>query len=196
MRTVAPTGSTPAPNSLSDTVAPSTITLAPDWTIRVGEERPLVDDPVADVEELGRRARDARRPVLVLAHDGDLGRLRGRRPSHGRRLRPHGLQVVPGQRRQAPEAARDPARRRRAREHDEHVGPHGREDARHAGLRALADGHHRDDRRNADDDAERRQEAARLVAHERGDRDGHHVREIHLDLPNSLLSGFMPPSPR
>ena len=57
MRTVLPTGSTPAPKSLSDTVAPTTITLAPASQSRVGEQRALVDGPVADVEELGTTSR-------------------------------------------------------------------------------------------------------------------------------------------
>ena len=43
--------------------------------------------------------------------------------------------------------------------------------ALHLGARARADGHHRDDRADADDDAERGQQRAQLVAQERAHRD-------------------------
>ena len=41
MRTVLPTGSAPSPKSLSATVAPTTMTLAPDWTSVSAKREPL-----------------------------------------------------------------------------------------------------------------------------------------------------------
>ena len=101
------------------------------------------------------------------------------------------LQIVPGERRHAAEAAR--ARRPIDVEPDSTMSmfvPIAAKTPRHARLGALADGHHRDDGRDADDDAERRQEAARLVAPERRHGDGHDVGEVHaVTLPSPAVRG-------
>jgi hypothetical protein len=51
-----------------------------------------------------------------------------------------------------------------------------------ARLGAGADRHHRDDRPDADDDAQRREERAELVSHDRAQRDAKGVDGVHRSV--------------
>ena len=86
-----------------------------------------------------------------------------------------GREVVPRERRHRAEAALDAARARRAGQDDEEVRPHRGERLLDLRLGARADRHHRDDRADADDDPERRQERAQLVPEDRAERDAEGV---------------------
>src|ERR1019366_2305562 len=144
--------------------------------------------PAPDVEVVGGRAADARRPVRVVAHE------RLRRPEHGRgdlhrrHLRPDRVEVAHGQRRLRSEPALHAARGRRAGQHDEEVRPHRGERLLDLALRAGADGHHRDDRADADDDPERGQERAHLVPQDGAQRHAERLPEVHRTPPDGGMS--------
>ena len=107
-----------------------------------------------------------RAPVQV-ARD-DLGGRAGHRRHVGdrRALRADGRDVLLGDRGLPGEDAR-PGLRRHAREDHEEVRAEGRDLRLDGGLGALAHADHRDDAGHADDDAERRQHRAHLVARDR-----------------------------
>jgi hypothetical protein len=77
------------------------------------------------------------------------------------------LEILPGQRGLRAESTERAALLAGAGHHDEHVGAHGRECRRHHGLGALADRHGGNHGKDADDDAQHRQECAHLAAHQR-----------------------------
>ena len=65
----------------------------------------------------------------------------------------------------------------RARTDNQHVAAEARNGICHTLRHAHADGHHRDNSADADDDAEHRQERAQLIGKKRIDRDAHAFRE-------------------
>ena len=148
------------------------------------------DRPAPDLEVLGRGPGDRGRPVQLVTDDRLVRAKLRRRRFHRRHLGPDRREVVPRERGHAAEAAERSARGRRAGHHDEEVRAHRREGLLHLRLRARADGHHRDDRGDADDDAERREERPHLVPQHRPecdeDRDeGVHDASLTDGLPRS-----------
>src|SRR5262249_9362384 len=113
---------------------------------------------------------------------------RGRRGGDAAQRLDH-LQVFPGERGGGAAAAARAARRARARQDDEQVGAHRRELVLDHLLGALADGHHRDDGADADDDAERREEAPDLVAEDGDRRDAQGEERVH----RRILGGWLLP---
>ena len=166
---------------------PSTTTLVAAVDVRRRRSaRPTRDRPVADREVLGRRAGDAGRPVLLLG-DHLRGRAQLRRRVLDRRhLALDGAQVVPGERRHASRSRR--ARRPTVVAPDRTMSrfvPIAANACSTVRLGALADRDHRDHRADADDDAERGQERAQLVAH-----------AARAARRGASASGFMTRAPR
>ena len=170
-------GSVLAPNRLlGDGLRPARRPWRPRRRLSCVQQRAQPRRPVADLEELGRRAGDGRRPVAVFGDDlagacGRAARRSGRRRRRSRMAR-RSSQVSVGS---VPAPALRAARRLRARRHDQHVGPHRRERLLDAGARPLADRDHRDHGRDADDDAQRGQQRPHLVAQQRAQRDADDV---------------------
>ena len=98
---------------------------------------------------------------------------------HGRHLFADRGEIVPRHRGHRSKPARDAARGGRSRKNDEHVGAHRRERLLDLRLGPRADGHHRDDGADADDDAERRQERAQLVAEDRAQGHAQCLEDVH-----------------
>ena len=65
--------------------------------------------------------------------------------------------------------------------HHQQIGPHGRDAAQHRILRAGADGKHRDDGADADDDAEQGEDGAEQVGPERPERHAHGLGDVGDD---------------
>ncbi len=120
-------------------------------------------DPVARLEVVAGDALDAGGPVEVAEHDLSVTPHRGGGHLNGRDLAGDGGRVVLGDRelRALPDA--HPARRHRARQHDDEVGAQALDLLGHPGGGAGPDRHHGDDRADADDDAEHGERAPQLV---------------------------------
>ena len=157
---------------------PSTTTLVARFDVRLGEAAAAAPPASCGSSKYsGVVPLHAGRPVLVFA------RRPARRAEHRRGvactdgdLGLDGLEIVPGERGLRAEAALRAARRRCARHDDEQVGAHRGEGLLDLRLGALADGDHGDDRGDADDDAERGEKRAHLVAQQRAERDAQGVQ--------------------
>ena len=159
-------GSRVAPKSCSTTVCPRTTTLAPPSTSACVKTAPERDGPAADVEVVGRRAGDAVRPVQLVADDGlvaieaagaaafTVGHLGCGWP----RDRPTSASACVPKPPNEPPAVVEPGRTM------SRFVPIAANACSTCALRARADRHHGDDGGDADDDAERREERAHLVA--------------------------------
>ena len=154
-----------------------------DLGARVGllgrQPRPEAHRPVADLEELRRRPVDDGQPVAVLADDLPGGVDPRRDELHVGDVGLDGAQIVPGQGGKRAGAGLGAAGRLGPRRDDEDVGAHRSERLLDAGPRPFADRHHGDDGGDADDDAQRGEERAHLVAQERAPRDAHDVPGAH-----------------
>ena len=184
MRMIWPTGS---PYGAEQVRRPPSCRAPPPWR-RSLERRarlniaPRVGVPVADGEVVGRGAR-ARCVFQFCPSPATCARVcserrRAARPSATSLL--DRAQVVPGQRRLRAGAAAHAADGLEPERDDEHVRAHRLEGLRDPRLRALADRHHRDDRADADDDAERGQERAQsCCAGARGARPQDDLQRVH-----------------
>ena len=152
--------------------------------------------PVADIEVVGRGPGDARGPVRVVADQRLGGAQRRGGGLHGRHLGPERLEVVLREGRLRPEAAALSARGRRSRQDDEQVRPHRGERLLDLRLRPRPDGHHRDDRADADDDPEGGQERAQLVAQDGPERHAKGLPEVHAGAMRSTTFGVRRSSER
>ena len=129
-----------------------------------GEGCAVRERPLAEVEIIRRFAVDAGEPVLIARRD-----LRGRDDflAHARDRRDlaaDGFRVLDFQRARAAPAGANAARGRAAGENQDDVLAEARDLRLHLRLRAIADADHRDDRADADDDAERGERGAQLVS--------------------------------
>ena len=141
--------------------------------------------PIGDRRVVGGDALDVGHPVLAgifgLAHlpdqVGDLSDRGG--------LAPDCLGVADRQGRGAARAAAGAKRRHRSRLDDEQVGAETLDLLAHGLVGALTDGHHRDQRGDADEDPEHGQHRAHLVAHQRLHRRG---QDHHSERPGKRRS--------
>ena len=172
MRMIWPTGSAYGPNRLSTTVLPSTATLAPVATSDSVKQRAAGGRPVADDEVVGRGALHLGVPVLPLGHRpgraSAAAARRARPPAPRRGWRVRSSQVRVGW---LPAPPRTPPARLEPERTISMLRAHRLERLLDPRLGARADRDHRDHRADADDDAERGQERAHLVAQERAHRD-------------------------
>ena len=124
--------------------------------------------PIAHLEKGWGRAIDVRgHPVSVAVDDLRAGAHDGGHVGDGGTLFGDGIRILRGQGRHAPYAVVDAAHILGARYNHEGVGPYAREGALDGEGRSVADLHHGDDRRDADDDAERGEQGPHDVPSER-----------------------------
>ena len=132
----------------------------------------VFETPLVDVEIFLRAGFHAPRRPVQRAVNRLHGRAahHGRGGAHGRAFADDGIAILARERDARAGAHRDARRAERLREDEQHV-------RAHVGNRrgdllggAIADFHHRNDGRNADDDAEHRQQRARDVAPQRDNR--------------------------
>ncbi len=163
----------------STTVWPRTTTLVPPSTSAW-----VMGDPVA-MGQLRMSKYSGEVPVMLVVQfwssltTGMLERSDGAAAfTVGTSLR-MAVEVVPRERGHRAEAALDAAAARGARQDDEDVGAHRGERLLDLRLGARADGHHGDDGADADDDAERGEERAQLVAQDGAQGDAERVEGVH-----------------
>src|SRR5712691_2142855 len=137
------------------------------------------DGPVARLGVVDGDALDDSGPVEVPVHDLRRAADRGRGDLDGRDLAGDRGRVVLRDRELAAGAEPDPARGDAAREHDEEIRAEALNLLGHARLGAGADADHRDDGGDADDDAEHRERAPKLVDAQRADGDPDALPDAH-----------------
>src|SRR5206468_711076 len=106
---------------------------------------------------------------------------------------PDRVDVGLGQARGPSPARAHPALRHRARKDHEHVRPEARDLLLDRVLGALADGEHRDDRGDADDDAESRERGTHEVPLQRSERDEGDLRKVDHSDQNIRPNPGRPP---
>ena len=134
------------------------------------EKAALGDLPVANLLELRRDSLRQSAPIQISRHHLFLTPEDRRRKRHRPQLTRHRLGIAVEKRVDVAEAGSDAALHVAAGQYDQDVGAK-RGDLRANGrLGAFADGDHGDDRADADDDTEHRQESAQLVSRQRAQR--------------------------
>ena len=150
-------------------VRPITQTLFALRTSWFGERRAVRQRPLPQVEIIGGLAVDARKPVLIPGRDLRVRNDFLAHQRHRRDLAADRFRVLDLQRARAAPAGADAARGGAAGENQNDVLAQPGDLRFDLGLRAVADADHRDDRADADDDAERGKRRTHLVPAQRAE---------------------------